>query len=624
MKIKALAGAAVTALLAGGLAVIGVAAPATAEGTPPPASVCTPSDAIPAWTEVTPDIQHAAVEEVSHLDYQRYSWTGGPVESAPTEVPPSDNWQANEKKKPKDDPIGIAFQQGKPGKADWFFWTATKVVDTAGEAAWVEDVPDITHPAVDAVTCFDAYEVCANWTVDNFPTNTTDWPQTRLNTDCTEPAPECSPVRIQFDKYWIRDEADAAYFAGLTTLNSPADDAQLEPHDYYVKTIAAKDCEETPPPTVQQCTSTGSVHTTDLGTWNLSETRTAGHNELTENGLHVYTDDATSQAKAAGYFPADFDLATGGSFSMDWTGSTPPPGGQMLIDLDDNGSADGYFVVEDAYGADTAWLSSNWTGIDLSAAPTAFNGGGTGKGGTFNQWLAVFPNAHVMAIGYSLGSGILGDGVISSITAGCIEYTFGLPPIPEQPADKVTVTHSDWVDSEFECSDESVTQTRTATTTTISYVLDGRTWVEGEPVVTTATETQTRPLTEEELCPIVVPEKPEPIVTTVLSESKDCKIGEVTKTTTTTTVDWVLDTENNVWVKAEPVVDVHNDTRKTEKDECPVTVVAKAPLTPQGLASTGFVLPGGVIGIASAGLLLGLAILIIGGAATRRQRRNDV
>ena len=54
-----------------------------------------------------------------------------------------------------------------------------------------------------------------------------------------------------------------------------------------------------------------------------------------------------------------------------------------------------------------------------------------GHNGTFTQWLSVYPNAKVLAIGYSLGSGILGDGVISQITAGGINYTFGLPAIAE-------------------------------------------------------------------------------------------------------------------------------------------------------------------------------------------------
>lgn len=73
--------------------------------------------------------------EKSHDEYQRYSWKGGPISSAPTEVPPGRNWQANttnyEGAGHGTDPIGVPFQRDNPGqgKADWFFWTKTKVID---------------------------------------------------------------------------------------------------------------------------------------------------------------------------------------------------------------------------------------------------------------------------------------------------------------------------------------------------------------------------------------------------------------------------------------------------------------------------------------------------------------
>lgn len=185
-------------------------------------------------------------------------------------------------------------------------------------------------------------------------------------------------------------------------------------------------------PTVQPCTTTSTIQTTDLSTWNLSETRANGHNTLTANGLHVWTDSNTSTDKAAGYYPASFDLADlGAGFGVTTSsGSGTLPSLQLLVDLNDDGLMDGYLVGEPvSYGADSLWLSSNWHGIDLSAAPTSFNGGGTGKGGSANAWLAAFPNAKVSAVGYSLGSGVHGDYVISNIFAGCTNYTFkALPP----------------------------------------------------------------------------------------------------------------------------------------------------------------------------------------------------
>jgi len=58
--------------------------------------------------------------------------------------------------------------------------------------------------------------------------------------------------------------------------------------------------------------------------------------------------------------------------------------------------------------------------------------------GTLDDYLAANPDARVLAIGYSLGSGVQGDAVISKITAGCVEYTFTTPP----PKPRIYVTPS--------------------------------------------------------------------------------------------------------------------------------------------------------------------------------------
>lgn len=146
-----------TALLiaAGGVAITSTAANATT-----PIEVCTPSEA---WIEtviVTPEIPAVPAVpavpeqlEESHFEYQRYSWTGGPTETAPVETPPSANWQANtteyEGAGHGTDPIGVAFPKNDNGKGDWFFWTKTKVVDKP----YVAGTPEIPgKPAVPAVT----------------------------------------------------------------------------------------------------------------------------------------------------------------------------------------------------------------------------------------------------------------------------------------------------------------------------------------------------------------------------------------------------------------------------------------------------------------------------------------
>jgi len=107
-----------------------------------------------------------------------------------------------------------------------------------------EEPPVVVEPPV-----FTPYEVCAFWLI-NAPAPE-NWPgQTILSRDCGFVSPtECVEYRIQFDKYWIRDAADEAYWLGLTVINSPADDAPLEPHDYVVSTVPAKDCTVVVPPT---------------------------------------------------------------------------------------------------------------------------------------------------------------------------------------------------------------------------------------------------------------------------------------------------------------------------------------------------------------------------------------
>lgn len=97
------------------------------------------------------------------------------------------------------------------------------------------------------------YEVTRCWEMDDPDmSNQTsiEWPQTLVGETCpTEQT--CEGTKYQYDTYWIRDDDDAAYLAGLTHLNSPADDAQLEPHDYGVTYSAPNSdlCENPPPPT---------------------------------------------------------------------------------------------------------------------------------------------------------------------------------------------------------------------------------------------------------------------------------------------------------------------------------------------------------------------------------------
>lgn len=192
-----------------------------------------------------------------------------------------------------------------------------------------------------------------------------------------------------------------------------------------------------PPPTVEACSGLSSVVTTNLSTWDLSETRTQGHNELVTGGLHVWTESNTSNDKAAAYYATDFALQQAGTPSIEFANYTDGrPSLQLGVDKDNDGDWDGYLVYEPwAYGDGNYWSSKDF-GISAGMGYTSF--------GTLNDYLAANPNARVTSIGYSLGSGLLGDAVISKITAGCVEYTFNLLP----PKPKINVVPNSVIPSE--------------------------------------------------------------------------------------------------------------------------------------------------------------------------------
>ncbi|WP_157509308.1 hypothetical protein [Glaciibacter superstes] len=116
--------------------------------------------------------------------------------------------------------------------------------------------------------------------------------------------------------------------------------------------------------------------------------------------------------------------------------------------------------------------------------------------------------------------------------------------------------------------------------------------------------------------PPVIPNEPDPIVTSVDKETVDCTSKTVTTVTTTTTTDWVYDEETNTWVKAEPVITTASVTRDATATECPIVVPPVTPVTPaaasEKLASTGF----------DSGWLLPLAaLLLVAGVALPALRR---
>jgi hypothetical protein len=184
--------------------------------------------------------------------------------------------------------------------------------------------------------------------------------------------------------------------------------------------------------TNQACTVFTPVAVDSLSDLDLSSTRSDGNNLIVDGALRVWTGTATGSPdprKAAGYLDVpDFPLTQTGTVALGWTGTSPAPGGQMVVDLDGNGSADGILVFEPAFYGQNLWLASIAPGFATTGAP-AVGGGGGSINGTIDQYLAVWPDAKGLAIGYSLGSGVTGDGMLTLIQAGCFQIVFDLPAV---------------------------------------------------------------------------------------------------------------------------------------------------------------------------------------------------
>jgi len=178
------------------------------------------------------------------------------------------------------------------------------------------------------------------------------------------------------------------------------------------------------------------VTPSNLQGFNFAETRTTGHADFTAEGLHTYTEGNTFTDKVAAYKPVSATLASvaaGADPALDYTNTAGiKPGYQMAFDKDGDGDFDGFLVGEpDAYGLKW-WDSSGF----LTPKDDSLAGCGYKICATLADISAAYPQAKISAIGFSLGSGAKGDGVLSSLTFLDTAYTFGLDPVANGgPAD---------------------------------------------------------------------------------------------------------------------------------------------------------------------------------------------
>lgn len=189
------------------------------------------------------------------------------------------------------------------------------------------------------------------------------------------------------------------------------------------------------PPTVAACTTTTTAPvSTNLNPngWTYGETRTLGSNTYVAGGLSIETHDNTDakvgngspdQRKAAGYHATSVPLGAIGVPSIDYTSTSGAlPGINLTIDKDGDGGFDGNLVYEPTlFGVGNWWASHDLGVVSSQKIP---NPSYQFSFGTLNDFLAAWPNAKITAVGYSLGSGAVGAGVIHSITAGCVKYPF--------------------------------------------------------------------------------------------------------------------------------------------------------------------------------------------------------
>lgn len=157
-----------------------------------------------------------------------------------------------------------------------------------------------------------------------------------------------------------------------------------------------------------------------------SDTRATGHYEIVGTSLRVWTEGSTGTDKVAEYIDTSTPLADAGEPALVLTnqGTTATePGFQLVVDFDADGTPDGILVGEpNAYG-DAWWLNNAAKQFVKDGVPTT-GGSGSAWSATLDQWRLAFPDANVVAFGFSLGSGVLGDWLIDEIRFAGTTYSF--------------------------------------------------------------------------------------------------------------------------------------------------------------------------------------------------------
>ena len=174
--------------------------------------------------------------------------------------------------------------------------------------------------------------------------------------------------------------------------------------------------------------ATSSIYVPDDFVKSLSDTRATGHYKLVGTGLRIWTEGSTSTDKVAEYVATNTLLSYVGEPSLEYTNKRGGlPGFQLYIDANRDGQSDGILVGENSVYGNDWWLSNSAEQFVKDRAPSHTDGYGSGNHGTLDQWSAAFPDTRVKAFGFSLGSGVKGDGVINAINFAGTRYVFEKP-----------------------------------------------------------------------------------------------------------------------------------------------------------------------------------------------------
>lgn len=171
---------------------------------------------------------------------------------------------------------------------------------------------------------------------------------------------------------------------------------------------------------------TGTIQVPSDFVESLSDTRATGHYAVEGSALHIWTEGSTSTDKVAEYVATNTPLADVGEPTLNYEtiSGAIPPGFQLVVDFDADGEKDGILIGEPTFYGNDWWLNGAADQFVKDGAPSHTGGSGSGNHGTLDQWRTAFPDAQVVAFGFSLGSGVFGDGVLHAIEFAGTTYTF--------------------------------------------------------------------------------------------------------------------------------------------------------------------------------------------------------